>query len=94
MSLVASMMSANGRMAPADFQKAGLILIAISFVLALTPLVLPVVLASLLTIIVGLALIYPWACIWSKRLHDAGRSGWMFLVVLVIWIVQLNSAPF
>ncbi|EAP88905.1 MAG: DUF805 domain-containing protein [Oceanicaulis sp.] len=87
MSLVASMMSANGRMAPADFQKAGLILIAISFVLALTPLVLPVVLASLLTIIVGLALIYPWACIWSKRLHDAGRSGWMFLVVLVIWIV-------
>lgn len=61
MSLVASMMSANGRMAPADFQKAGLILIAISFVLALTPLVLPVVLASLLTIIVGLALIYPWA---------------------------------
>ena len=86
MSLVASMFSANGRMAPADFQKAGLVLVAISFVLGLVPLFLPVVLAGVIGLI-SLVLIYPWVCIWSKRLHDAGRSGWLFLVVLVVWFV-------
>ena len=86
MSLVASMMSANGRMAPADFQKAGLVLVAISFVLGLFPLFLPLILAGVIGLL-SLVLIYPWVCIWSKRLHDAGKSGWLFLVVLVVWIV-------
>lgn len=86
MSLVASMMSANGRMAPADFQKAGFVLVAISFVLALTPLFLPLMVAGLISLL-SLVLIYPWVCIWSKRLHDAGKSGWLFLVVMVVWIV-------
>ena len=89
MSLVASMMSANGRMAPADFKKAGLVLVAIAFVIGLTPLFLPVVAAGALSLIVSLALIYPWVCIWSKRLHDAGKSGWLFLVALVVWFVLL-----
>jgi len=89
MSLVASMMSANGRMAPADFQKAGLVLVAIAFVIGLTPLFLPVVAAGALSLIVSLALIYPWVCIWSKRLHDAGKSGWLFLVALVVWFVLM-----
>ena len=40
-------------------------------------------------LIVSLALIYPWVCIWSKRLHDAGKSGWLFLVALVVWFVLL-----
>ena len=86
MSLVASMMSANGRMAPSDFQKAGLVLVAITFVLALLPLALPIVVAGLISIL-SLVLLYPWVCIWSKRLHDAGKSGWLFLVVLVVWII-------
>ena len=86
MSLVASMFSANGRMAPADFQKAGLVLVGITFVLALTPLFLPIVLAGIISLL-SLVLIYPWVCIWSQRLHDAGKSGWLFLVVLLVWIV-------
>ena len=86
MSLVASMMSANGRMAPADFQKAGLVLVAISFVLGLFPLFLPLVLAGVIGLL-SLVLIYPWVCIWSKRLHDAGKSGWLTLVVIVVWFV-------
>ena len=86
MSLVASMMSANGRMAPADFQKAGLVLVAISFVLGLFPLFLPLILAGVIGLL-SLVLIYPWVCIWSKRLHDAGKSGWLTLVVIVVWIV-------
>ena len=86
MSLVSSMLTANGRMAPSDFQKAGLVLIAISFVLALSPLVLPFAVATLISFL-SLVLIYPWVCIWSQRLHDAGKSGWLFLAVLVLWIV-------
>ncbi|WP_440957279.1 DUF805 domain-containing protein [Oceanicaulis sp. LC35] len=86
MSLVASMFSANGRMAPADFQKAGLILVAITFVLGLSPLILPVA-VTLLVSVISLVLIYPWVCIWSQRLHDAGKSGWLFLAILVAWLV-------
>lgn len=86
MSLVASMFSAKGRMAPADFQKAGFVLIAISFVIALTPLFLPVMLAGLISLL-SLVLIYPWVCIWSQRLHDAGKSGWLTLAVFAVWII-------
>lgn len=74
----------NGRLGPADFQKSALILIGISFVLSILP---AISLAFSFLGIIGLLLIYPWVCLWSKRLHDAGQSGWMTLVVVLVWIV-------
>lgn len=86
MSLVSSMFSANGRLAPADFQSASLILIAVSFVIAASAMFLPIGIYLTLAFI-SIILVYPWACLWSKRLHDAGQSGWLFLVVLVVWMI-------
>jgi uncharacterized membrane protein YhaH (DUF805 family) len=34
--------------------------------------------------ILGLPLIYFWACLYSKRLHDAGRSGKLAFIPLVL----------
>ncbi|HEY5409091.1 MAG TPA: DUF805 domain-containing protein, partial [Caulobacteraceae bacterium] len=38
----------------------------------------------LLAPLAWLVLAYCWICILSKRLHDAGRSGWLVLVPFVV----------
>jgi uncharacterized membrane protein YhaH (DUF805 family) len=42
----------------------------------------------------SLALIYPWIVIWVKRFHDAGKSGSMYLVVIVLWLIAGAAANF
>ncbi len=77
--------SPKGRISPEVFQKSAITLIAISFVLNVLPLV-SFALAALFGL-VGLVMVWPWICIWIKRLHDAGKSGWMLLLVLLVMIV-------
>ena len=36
--------------------------------------------------LVGLVLLYPSICIYSKRLHDMGRSGWLQLILYAVSI--------
>src|SRR4051812_21369374 len=69
-----------GRIGPGAFRNAALILIVIGAVLNLTPLVLPTL---WWVTFIGFVLLYPWVAIWVKRLHDAGKSGWWFLAILV-----------
>ena len=79
----------KGRIGPSEFQTAALILIGVTFVLNL----LPITGVSVLGMIGGLlslVLIYPWVCIWVKRLHDAGKAWWYFLIVIVAYAV-INS---
>jgi uncharacterized membrane protein YhaH (DUF805 family) len=78
-----TMLNPQGRIGPVAFRNAALILIAIGAILALLPLALPALTALSF---VSLVLIYPWVVIWVKRLHDAGKSGWLFLVVLVLYL--------
>jgi uncharacterized membrane protein YhaH (DUF805 family) len=67
--------SANGRMGQKDFWIAALILFCAWFLsLAL----------HLLAPLAWLLIIYAWICILSKRLHDAGRSGWLILVPFAV----------
>ena len=74
----------DGRIGPATFRNAALILIVAGAVVSLTPLALPglwmITFASVL-------FIYPWAVIWVKRFHDAGKSGKWFFAVFVPWLV-------
>jgi len=67
--------SANGRMGQRDFWIAALILIVawiVSHVL------------HFFAFFAWLLLTYCWICILSKRLHDAGRSGWLNLVPFIL----------
>lgn len=86
MSLMTSLFSPNGRTSPGDFQTAAFVLMGVSFVLALLPLTGSGALMGVATL-VGLIMIYPWVVLWRKRLHDAGQSGWMFLLILVIYLI-------
>ena len=78
------MLNPKGRLGPGGFWTASLILIAIGAILSILPALNPVL--AILGI-VSLVLIYPWIVIWVKRLHDAGKSGWLFLVVFVLWLI-------
>ena len=67
--------SSNGRMGPKDFWIAALILI-VGWFLSLA--------LHLLAFVAWLVIAYAWICILSKRLHDAGRSGWLILVPVAV----------
>ena len=72
----------EGRISPDDFLKSALILVAIGAVFSLLPLAgVPVMVGF-----VSVVLVYPWAVIWIKRLHDAGKPGWMFVIVFALWL--------
>ena len=64
-------LSANGRIGQKDFWIGFLILFVAGFILGLIPVI---------NLIAGLALIYPNVCLYSKRLHDFGKSGWLAAV--------------
>jgi uncharacterized membrane protein YhaH (DUF805 family) len=49
-------------------------------------------LIGLLRLLIGIAFCYFWVCIYSKRLHDMGKSGWLQLVVWGVWIVAVIGA--
>jgi uncharacterized membrane protein YhaH (DUF805 family) len=81
----------DGRIGPVAFRNAALVLIAIGACMGLMPLLWPSFFLSL----ISLVMLYPWAVIWVKRFHDAGKSGWMFLAVFVPWLaVQMTAGWF
>lgn len=89
--MLGALLYPDGRIGPVTFRNAALVLIAIGAGMGLMPLVWP----SLILSFVGMVFIYPWAVIWVKRFHDAGKSGWMFLAVLVPWLaVQMTAGWF
>jgi uncharacterized membrane protein YhaH (DUF805 family) len=67
--------SANGRMGQKDFWIAAAALFG-AWVLSLA--------LHFLAPFAWLLLVYCWICILSKRLHDAGRSGWLILVPVAV----------
>ncbi len=77
-------LSPQGRIGPATFRNAAILLIVIGALLSLLPLLSTALMALSF---ISLLLIYPWIVIWVKRFHDAGKSGWLFLVVFVLWLI-------
>jgi uncharacterized membrane protein YhaH (DUF805 family) len=70
--------SANGRMGRNDFWIAALILFGAGFISMFL---------HALAVIAWLVIWYCWICIGSKRLHDAGRSGWLVLIPVLAGFV-------
>lgn len=92
--------SPSGRIGPRAMLIGGAIVAALLFVVKASAL-LSVGLASILGI-VGLVLIYCWFALFIKRSHDAGKSGWLAIipVLLIVGVgifvenfVQQSVAP-
>ena len=71
-------LSPEGRIGQRDFWVGVLILFVIWI---LTPLL------HLLAPLVWLVLLYPWVCVFTKRLHDFGKSGLLILVPFVVGFI-------
>lgn len=67
--------SADGRIGRQSFWIGFLILLGVGVVLGWIP---------ILGAVALIALIYPWICLFSKRFHDMGRSGWLAILPVVI----------
>ncbi len=37
-------------------------------------------------------LAYAWICLYAKRLHDMGRSGWLILCPILVSLLGLSAA--
>ena len=79
-----TMFNPNGRIGPVIFRNAAFVLIAIGAVFSLLPGVVP---SLTMLSFASLLLAYPWAVIWIKRLHDAGKPGWIFVIILAVWLI-------
>jgi uncharacterized membrane protein YhaH (DUF805 family) len=71
-------LNANGRIGQKDFWIGFAILFVVGFILGLIP-----VIGQLASII----LLFPWVCLYSKRLHDFGKTGWLVLVPIGVVLV-------
>lgn len=69
--------SSNGRMGQKDFWIAALILV-VAWVLSHA--------LHVFAFFAWLLIWYCWICVLAKRLHDAGRSGWLVLAPFVVGI--------
>jgi len=76
--------SPSGRIGPGQFMSGVLVLVIIGVVLGLLPIFVPAL--GILSVI-GLVLIWCWIVLWVKRYHDAGKSGWMCLIPIVVWLI-------
>jgi uncharacterized membrane protein YhaH (DUF805 family) len=89
MSMTTTMLDPKGRLGPTGFRNAALILIGVGTILSILSVLSP---AMMMLGLVSLILIYPWVVIWVKRLHDAGKSGWLFLLVLLLYLIVTFAA--
>jgi len=85
-------LSANGRIGQKDFWIGFAILFVAGIVLNFIPVI---------GQIAGILLIYPWVCVYSKRLHDMGKTGWLaavpfgvFFVAMVLAVIAGGAAMF
>ena len=75
--------SPSGRIGPSAYMKGIIIMAIINAVIGLLPLV-----SSALGAlgVVGLVTFYIFIALGIKRSHDAGKSGWMVLLQILLWI--------
>ena len=76
-------LSAEGRIGQKDYWIGVLILIGLWIVSHLAHIFAP---------LIWLVLIWPWICVYAKRLHDFNKSGWMILLPVVVGCVCLIGA--
>jgi len=77
------LIGAKGRLNPMEFAQGLVAIVVILSALNILSLIPGLgMLIGLLMIPIGLVASFAWVCIFSKRFHDAGKSGWMTLAAI------------
>jgi uncharacterized membrane protein YhaH (DUF805 family) len=74
-------LSGEGRIGRKDFW-IGVLILFVAWTIA------PVF--HLLAPVIWVLLLYPWVCVFAKRLHDFGRSGWLILLPVAAGAVAVT----
>lgn len=86
MSLMQILFSPKGRIGPGAFWRGLIVLIGVGVVLTVGGAYGPgpvQMIAGLLSI----AIIYPYICVFGKRLHDSGKSAWLWILFAIGYII-------
>ncbi|WP_291844404.1 DUF805 domain-containing protein [Maricaulis sp.] len=79
---------AAGKLSPQEFAQGIVAILAVNLVLRVFSMMPGLgMLFALLGLVVGLISLFAWVCVYSKRFHDAGKSGWLTLAAIVGVIV-------
>ena len=76
--------SPSGRIGPGQFMSGVKILVIIAVAIAILPALVP---ALVMLNILGLVMLWCSVVLWVKRYHDGGKSGWMCLIPIIIYII-------
>lgn len=77
--------SPSGRINSSEFMRGAMILIVLGLLIALSPYISSGL--AMVMFAVSLLFIWCWVVLWIKRYHDAGKSGWMCLIPIIIWLI-------
>ena len=82
----------DGRLNRQPFWIGNIILTVINIAATLIGLGIGGAVGNLISVIVGIALLYPGICVAIKRAHDRDKSGWWILIVFIpligiIWYI-------
>ena len=76
--------SPSGRINSGDFMKGVTLIVVVTVALGL----LPILSSGLAALgIIALVFLWCWVVLWVKRYHDAGKSGWMCLVPIIVYLI-------
>ena len=70
----------SGRIGQRDFWIGFAILFVAGLIIGMIPII---------GALIGLLLIYPWVCLYAKRLHDFGKSGWLVLIPVGLQLLAM-----
>lgn len=77
--------SPSGRINPSEFMRGATILIIIGFILGILPMI-SFTLGSALGLL-GIVTIWCWIVLFVKRYHDGGKSGWMSIIPIIVFVI-------
>lgn len=85
--------SPSGRINSSEFMKGAITLVILAVILAL-PEIMGMKSIAAIASIVSLVLLYCWVALWIKRYHDGGKSGWMSLVPILVYVIAAMALMF
>jgi uncharacterized membrane protein YhaH (DUF805 family) len=82
----------QGRIGPGEFWRGFLILLVVGIAINVVALYLAPPVMAIGISLIAILLIYPSLCVYGKRFHDAGKSAWNYLFVLIGGIILVAIA--
>jgi len=96
MGIMGVLFNPNGRIRANQFWQGIIVLAAYLIIINVVGGFLPAVIAAILSVSIYL-LPYPYLCVYGKRLHDSGKTAWLYLLFFIGFFVGfgfvISSSP-